>query len=145
MLTAYISVFCMLAILSGLWVAIAKHPITGAVGLVAMMISLAGLYGLLAGPFLGIVQITVYAGAIMMLIIFVIMVVGGAMDYDRPKAGVMGIIGGIGALTFGLVACAMSLADVAPHGQVFPAPSKLSVCVCLTSVTAVVGGTSLLR
>ena len=116
MLTAYISVFCVLAMLSGLWVAIAKHPITGAVGLVAMMISLAGLYGLLAGPFLGIVQITVYAGAIMMLIIFVIMVVGGAMDHDRPKAGVMGVLGGIGALTFfGLIARVLSLSDIAPH------------------------------
>ena len=105
MLTAYTTVFCLLAILSGIWVAAAKHPITGAVGLVSMMLALSGLYGLLAGPFLGIVQITVYAGAIMMLIVFVIMVVGGAMDHERPKTGFMGLVGGIAALTlFGIVA-----------------------------------------
>ena len=115
MLTIYTSVFCLLAILSGLWVATAKHPITGAVGLVSMMLSLSGLYGLLAGPFLGIVQITVYAGAIMMLIIFVLMVVGGAMDHERPKAGAMGIVGAIAALAFfGLVARILSITTIAP-------------------------------
>ena len=98
-----------------LWVAIAKHPITGAVGLVAMMISTSWLVRLLAGPFLGIVQITVYAGAIMMLIIFVIMVVGGAMDHDRLKAGVRSPWWYWCVDVFGLIAWQAVLSDIAPH------------------------------
>ena len=48
------------------------------------MVSLAGIYGLLGSPFLGVVQIMVYAGAIMMLLTFVIMVLNGARDSHTP-------------------------------------------------------------
>ena len=49
------------------------------------MLSLAGIYGLLGAPFVGVVQVMVYAGAIMMLLTFVIMVLNGARDSRTPR------------------------------------------------------------
>lgn len=83
----YFSIFMIIAGLCGIGVLAARHPITGAVNLIGVMLSLAGIYGLLAGPFLGIVQILVYAGAIMMLVVFVIMVLNSARERRRTPSG----------------------------------------------------------
>ena len=50
-----------------------KHPISSALSLIGVMISLAVLYLLLGGEFIAAVQVIVYAGAIMVLFVFVIM------------------------------------------------------------------------
>ena len=83
----YFYIFAVVAILCSLGLIVARHPITGAVSLVGVMLSLAGIYSLLQAPFLGVIQILVYAGAIMMLVVFVIMVLNGAKDYTVPRYG----------------------------------------------------------
>jgi NADH-quinone oxidoreductase subunit J len=50
-----------------------KHPINSALSLIVVMVSLAMLYMLLGAEFVAAVQIIVYAGAIMVLFVFVIM------------------------------------------------------------------------
>jgi NADH-quinone oxidoreductase subunit J len=50
-----------------------RNPLYSAISLVFVFLSLAGLYLLLAAPFIAAVQIIVYAGAIMVLVVFVIM------------------------------------------------------------------------
>jgi NADH-quinone oxidoreductase subunit J len=55
------------------------------------MLSLAGIYALVHSTFLGVLQILVYAGAIMMLIVFVIMVLNGAKDTKLPRMDILGI------------------------------------------------------
>jgi len=70
---------------------ISKHPINGAMALVLNMLSLAGIYVLVHSTFLGVLQILVYAGAIMMLIVFVIMVLNGAKDTRLPRMDKLGI------------------------------------------------------
>lgn len=54
----------------------AKRAVYAAVSLVGVMLCLAVLYTALDAPFLGTVQVVVYTGAIMMLILFVLMLVG---------------------------------------------------------------------
>ena len=49
------------------------HPISSALSLIGVMVSLAVLYLLLGGPFIAAVQVIVYAGAIMVLFVFTIM------------------------------------------------------------------------
>ncbi len=83
----YFYIFAIIAILCALGLLVARHPITGAVSLIGVMLSLAGVYSLLQAPFLGVIQILVYAGAIMMLIVFVIMVLNGAKDHATPRFG----------------------------------------------------------
>lgn len=62
-----------LAILSALTVVFSKSPVSSALSLVVNFFCIAGLYLLMEAQFLAIVQIMVYAGAIMVLFIFTIM------------------------------------------------------------------------
>jgi len=61
------------------------HPISSAISLVGVMVSLAVLYLLLGGEFIGFAQLIVYAGAIMVLFVFVIMLLnaGAERQYKR--------------------------------------------------------------
>ncbi|HLL76084.1 MAG TPA: NADH-quinone oxidoreductase subunit J [Pyrinomonadaceae bacterium] len=50
-----------------------RNPLYSAISLIFVFMALAGLYLLLAAPFIAAIQVIVYAGAIMVLVIFVIM------------------------------------------------------------------------
>ena len=65
--------FALLAILAGIVVVTRQNPISSAVGLVACFFFLAGMYVMMDAHFVAIMQVLVYAGAIMVLFIFVIM------------------------------------------------------------------------
>ncbi|MEX0720386.1 MAG: NADH-quinone oxidoreductase subunit J [Balneolaceae bacterium] len=68
--------FIMLAVLavgSALAIVIAKNTVSSALFLVLNLVSLAGIFLLLNAQFLAVIQILVYAGAIMVLFLFVIM------------------------------------------------------------------------
>lgn len=59
---------------------LAREPIHSALSLVVVMMSLAVLYLLLGAPFVAAVQILVYAGAIMVLFVFVIMLLNAGVE-----------------------------------------------------------------
>ena len=65
-----------LAVLSALAMVIAKNAVHCALFLASVMLSLAGMYALQDAPFLAAVQIIVYTGAIMVLFLFVLMLIG---------------------------------------------------------------------
>ena len=74
MITTYL--FCglaLLAVLGALGLILFKHPMNGAMSFVVTLISLAGLYALLSAKLIFAIQLIVYAGAIMSLILFIIM------------------------------------------------------------------------
>lgn len=62
-----------IAIISAVTVVVAKSPVSSALSLVVNFFCIAGIYLLLEAQFLAIIQIMVYAGAIMVLFLFVIM------------------------------------------------------------------------
>jgi NADH-quinone oxidoreductase subunit J len=66
-------------------VLVSRHPLNAAVLLVGAMLALSGIYALLDAPFLAVLQVLVYAGAVMMLVIFVIMVLNRARDDRLPR------------------------------------------------------------
>jgi NADH-quinone oxidoreductase subunit J len=66
-------VLAVFAVLGGLGLVLFRHPMNGAMSLVVTMISLAGLYALLSAKLVFVLQLIVYAGAIMSLILFIIM------------------------------------------------------------------------
>jgi NADH-quinone oxidoreductase subunit J len=59
-----------------------RNPLYSAVSLIGVFLALACLYVTLAAPFIAVTQILVYAGAIMVLVIFVIMLLN--LDEDKP-------------------------------------------------------------
>jgi NADH-quinone oxidoreductase subunit J len=61
-----------------------RNPLYSAVSLVGVFISLACIYMTLAAPFIAAVQVIVYAGAIMVLVIFVIMLLNVDEEVRRP-------------------------------------------------------------
>ena len=66
-------IFSFLTLLCGAMVVTKRNPIGSALCLVLTIVSLAGLFVLLRAFFLAAVQILVYAGAVMVLFLFVIM------------------------------------------------------------------------
>jgi len=74
--------FGLLAVVCALLVVLHKNPVTSALFLVLTFCSLAGLYLLLQAEFLAMVQVIVYAGAIMVLFLFVIMYLNLDRDVD---------------------------------------------------------------
>ena len=81
----YFWIFSVVALACGLGVVFSRHPIHGALSLIGTMVSLAGIYSLIDSPFLATIQILVYAGAIIMLLVFVIMVLNSAKDDSIPR------------------------------------------------------------
>ncbi len=71
--TFLFNAFSALAVLGALGLILFRHPMRGAMSLVVTMISLAGLYALLSAKLIFVLQLIVYAGAIMSLILFIIM------------------------------------------------------------------------
>ncbi len=73
MLALLFILFSGLAIGCALAVVAQRNPLYCAISLIGVFISLACLYVMLAAPFIAAVQVIVYAGAIMVLVVFVIM------------------------------------------------------------------------
>jgi NADH-quinone oxidoreductase subunit J len=59
-----------------------KNPLYSAISLVGVFIALSCIYITLAAPFIAAVQVLIYAGAIMVLVVFVIMLLN--LDEDKP-------------------------------------------------------------
>ncbi len=78
-------IFAAIAVGCALNLVLQTHPISSALSLIGVMGSLAVLYLLLGGEFLAAVQLIVYAGAIMVLFVFVIMLLnaGGEKKPSR--------------------------------------------------------------
>jgi len=83
-----------LAVLSGIVVITRRNPVHSALSLIVTLLSLAGLYLMLYAPFVAGVQIILYAGGIMVLFLFVIMLVSierAQREYQFNKQWIVGI------------------------------------------------------
>ena len=73
-------VFAVLCLAGAINLLLQSHPINGALSLIVVMTSLAVLYLLLGAEFLAAAQIIVYAGAIMVLFTFVVMLLNAGRE-----------------------------------------------------------------
>ncbi len=102
---AFFYLFSALTLICGFLVVanpISRNPVTSALFLVLTIISLAGLFVLLRAFFLAAVQILIYAGAVMVLFLFVIMLLNLKDEEQRKIKRTSVILGGIGG---GALAC----------------------------------------
>ena len=86
--TAYFYACAALALAGALSVVVAKNPIRGAMGLLLLILSVAGLFLDLHAQFLAAVQLIVYAGAIVVLFLFVIMLLGPSASTPQDRRGI---------------------------------------------------------
>ena len=87
-------VFSISAVLSGVSVIGSRNPVNAAIFLALLLFFISGLFVLLGAFFLAAVQILIYAGAIMVLFLFVIMLLN-ISEEERHKIHWFGITGGI--------------------------------------------------
>ena len=102
--------FGAIAVVASLLVIAQRNPIYSVLLLIASFGALSGLYVLLDAPFVAVIQIIVYAGAIMVLFLFVVMLLNAPQEdterdeRDAPAAA------GRGPMRFGAAAGASALA-----------------------------------
>src|SRR6266487_3721466 len=85
--------FAAIAVVCAVNVVVQTHPISSALSLIGVMGSLAVLYLLLGAEFIAMAQVIVYAGAIMVLFIFVIMLLNAGAETRRGKSLVAQLLG----------------------------------------------------
>jgi NADH-quinone oxidoreductase subunit J len=99
--------FAAVAVLASLLVIAQRNPIYSVLFLIASFGALSGLYVLLEAPFVAVIQIIVYAGAIMVLFLFVVMLLNAPHedteeDLERgvrpPSAGRVRVFGALLAI-----------------------------------------------
>src|SRR5947199_7046793 len=106
-----------------------RHPINAALSLIAVMAALAGEYMLLGAEFVAAVQVIVYAGAIMVLFVFVIMLLNAGVE-EQTKVSRVAILIGIpgmllGSVLLGWVVLKYSGTHAVPVGALWGAPSTI--------------------
>ena len=87
-------VFSALALLCGIMLLVSRNPVNSAMFLVLTISSLAGLFVLLEAFFLAAIQILVYAGAVMVLFLFVIMLLDLKAE-ERRRIKILALAGGV--------------------------------------------------
>ncbi len=123
----YFYACALLAVLGALGTISAKNPIRGAMGLLLMILSIAGLFLALHAQFLAAIQLIVYAGAIVVLFLFVIMLLGPSATSPSDHRGRIPRVLGAGlfaAAGLGAMALLVSSVPKAPMGPTgYPSPT----------------------
>ncbi|MGO9640540.1 MAG: NADH-quinone oxidoreductase subunit J [Candidatus Acidiferrales bacterium] len=101
-------VLAAMAIAGAVNLIVQRHPIHSALSLIVVMVALAGEYLLLGSEFIAAIQIIVYAGAIMVLFVFVIMLLNAGVE-ERTHASRMAQYVGLPAAALLLVELVWSI------------------------------------
>src|SRR5689334_17933135 len=86
-------IFALVAVVCAINVVVQTHPISSALSLVGVMGSLAVLYLLLGAEFIAAAQVIVYAGAVMVLFIFVIMLLNAGAESKQGRSYMVQLLG----------------------------------------------------
>ena len=115
-------IFAVLTVASALLVVVNRNAVNAALGLLVSLIGLAGLFVLLDAPMLAFVLLLVYAGAVVALFLFIIMLLDTTPGAQQPfkKMTIAAALLGAGLLTVGI--CSLVDRAVLPH-----APATVAV------------------
>jgi NADH-quinone oxidoreductase subunit J len=94
--------FAAVAVVFALVVVLHRNPVVGALSLVASLFALAVMYVLLEAPFVAALQVIVYAGAIMVLFLFVIMLLNLQHVAEPPTRPIQQFLGYTSCAAFGI-------------------------------------------
>jgi NADH-quinone oxidoreductase subunit J len=111
---AFFGLCSLIALLGAIATVGAKNPIRGAMGLLSTIVGIAGLYLTLSAEFLATIQLLVYAGAVVILFLFVIMLLGPSAVSRREARGPWARYIGAGALLLSSVCMLMLIVRAQP-------------------------------
>ncbi|HEX6200768.1 MAG TPA: NADH-quinone oxidoreductase subunit J, partial [Thermoanaerobaculia bacterium] len=99
---AVFAIFAGLALASALVVVLHRDPVKSTLSLVVTLFSTGVLFVLLGAPFVGVLQVLVYTGAIVVLFLFVVMLLNLGREARRSEPGghFQKVAAGAGALAF---------------------------------------------
>ncbi|MBI3812283.1 MAG: NADH-quinone oxidoreductase subunit J [Nitrospirae bacterium] len=118
------SYFAAVIVLAAIGVIASRKPVNSALALLVMFFHVAGLFVLLDAEFIAAVQIIVYAGAILVLYLFVVMLLNVRAEEGYHTQGVIGL-----AVGFGILGEAVMILGRSGFADRFPpssAPSAVS-------------------
>jgi NADH-quinone oxidoreductase subunit J len=114
----YFFVLALLAVVGAIATVASPNPIRSALGLLLSIVSIAGLYLALHAQFLAAIQLIVYAGAVVVLFIFVIMLLGPSSASPPESKGGYGRLAGAGLFSLvgigGIALVAQAIGNKAP-------------------------------
>ena len=119
MKTIIFNVFVLMTIIPSLWVALSSNIVHAAFALLFTLFGIAGLYVLLGADFIGVVQVIIYIGGILVLIIFGVMMTQGARLLPL-SVNLPGRL--FAALLTGLILAALVVAATRFPWPILPAP-----------------------
>ena len=124
-------VLAVVAVATAIGMLMSRNAVYSALFLVLNFITVAVFYLLLGAPFIAMAQVTVYAGAIMVLFLFVIMLLGAEslpkaeiLPWQKPLAVILGFVL-IAEAAYLLVTRARPLGQIAPPGAAANDPLSL--------------------
>ena len=101
------SFLALVVIISALAMILSRNAVYAALFLAMNFVTVALLYMILGAPFIALVQVTVYAGSIMVLFLFVIMMLGAEhLPADEPRRGqrlIAGVLGSVFIIEVGVM------------------------------------------
>lgn len=102
----------------------------GALALAAVLLAVAGLYLSLGAEFLAMVQILVYVGAVMTLVIYAVMLTGRLEETVTPSGRIQRAAAGVSCAIFFVLVCGVLLSTnwpAAPGGNPLPSVKDLGI------------------
>ena len=120
-------IFAILTVAGALGVVINRNPVSSAFSMIASFIGVAALFILMNAYLIGIIQILVYAGAIMVLFVFVIMILNKPETEPWSPTNLIGKVAIIGILGYFLLRLIMVLWSIAPPAEALQTPGTIAV------------------
>src|SRR5438128_5634692 len=111
--------FALMTLIFGAAVVINRNPVASALSLVVSFLGLAALFMSLDAYFVGIIQVLVYAGAVMVLFLFIIMLLNLQAE-ERRRINWLAAGGGLGVTLILLIQIAFTIRHFEPARQTFP-------------------------
>ncbi len=135
-------IFAGVSVLAALMMILHRNPVYSAILLIITLFALAGFYVMLNAPFVAAVHLIVYAGAIMVLFLFVIMLLNLQKDAPREGGKLLRRLAGAG-LTVALLAelAALLIASFSGKQNLLTPPAKSVEMAAASSTEALIGST----
>jgi NADH-quinone oxidoreductase subunit J len=119
-------VFALMTLIFGAAVVLNRNPVASALSLVVSFLGLAALFVSLDAYFVGVIQVLVYAGAVMVLFLFIIMLLN-LQPKERHRINWLAAAGGVGVALILLIQVVFTIRHFEAARQTFPALSASTI------------------